>query len=115
VGSDPNLSSFSVLPPHWMVDNPVDDPDINAALQLMYGVKIARHPTSIAVLVRVLASVTYASDWLLETSGRYPGHPLSAVPLLQNPALLVRLKGKVTIEPSNSLAKATGIPLMLHS
>ena len=109
-GLDPNLSSFSVLPPHWTVDNPVDDPDISDALQLMYGVIIARHPTSIAVLVRVLASVTYASDWLLATSGRYPGHPLSAVPLLQNPDLLLRLKGKVTIEPSNSLAKATGIP-----
>ena len=109
-GLDPNLSSFSVLPPHWTVDNPVEDPDINDALQLMYGVILARHPTSIAVLVRVLASVTYASDWLLATSGRYPGHPLSAVPLLQNPMLLVRLKDKVTIEPSNILAKATGIP-----
>jgi hypothetical protein len=89
----------------------VEDLDNNDALQLIYGVILARHPaTSIAVLVRVLGSVTHASDWLLETSGRYPGHPLSAVPLLQNPALLVRLKEKVTIEPSNSLSKATGIP-----
>ena len=109
-GFDPNLSSFSILPPHWTVDNRVEDPDMKDALQLMYGIILARHPTSITVLVWVLASVTYALDWLLATSGRYPGHPLSAVPLLQNPVLLVRLKDKVMIKPSNSLSKATGIP-----
>ena len=41
-GLDPNLSSFSVLPPHWRLDNPVHaDPDIEDALQSMYGVIIA--------------------------------------------------------------------------
>jgi hypothetical protein len=109
-GLDPTLSTFSVLPPHWTVDDPVNDPDIEDALQLMYGVIIAQHPNSIRVLLRALASVTYASDWLLTTSGRYPGHPMSAVPLLQNPELLIRLKTKITIEPSNSLSTATGIP-----
>ena len=102
-GLDPNLSTFSVLPPHWNVDNPTNDPDINDALQLMFGVILPQYLSSIAVLLRVLASVTYASEWLLETSGKYPGHPLSAVPLLQNPELLFRLKFKVTIEPTNSL------------
>jgi hypothetical protein len=109
-GLDPNLSTFSVLPPHWTVDDPVHDPDIEDALQLMYGVIIAQHPNSIAVLVRLLASVTFASDWLLASSAQYAGHPLSAVPLLQNPELLNRLKMKVTIEPTNSLAISTGIP-----
>ena len=64
-GLDPNLSTFSVLPPHWTMDDPVHDPDIEDALQLTYGVIIARHPNSIAVLVRLLASVAFASDWLL--------------------------------------------------
>ena len=109
-GLDPNLSTFAVLPPHWTVDNPVRDPDIEDALQLMYGVIIARHPNSIAVLVRLLASVAFASDWLLASSALHPGHPLSAVPLLQNPELLNRLKTKITIEPTNSLAVSTGIP-----
>ena len=109
-GLDPNLSTFSVLPPHWTMDDPVHDPDIEDALQLMYGVIIARHPNSIAVLVRLLASVAFASDWLLASSAVHPGHPLSAVPLLQNPELLNRLKTKITIEPTNSLAVSTGIP-----
>jgi hypothetical protein len=110
-GLDPTLSTFSVLPPNWTVDDPVNDPDIDDALQLMYGVIIVgQHPNSIRVLLCVLASVTYASDWLLTTSGRYPGHPMSAVPLHQNPELLIRLKTKITIEPSNLLSTATGIP-----
>ena len=57
-----------------------------------------------------MASVAFASDWLLASSAVHPGHPLSAVPLLQNPELLNRLKTKITIEPTNSLAVSTGIP-----
>jgi hypothetical protein len=92
------------------VDDPVNDSDIEEAMQLMYGVIIARHPNSIAVLVRLLASVAFASDWLLASSALRPGHPLSAVPLLQSPELLNRLKSKITVEPTNSLAVSTGIP-----
>ena len=109
-GLDPNQSTFSVLPPHWTVDSPVEDADIGEGLHLMYGVIIEEHPTSIAVLVRVLASVTCASDWLLETSARHCGHPFAAIPLLQNQHLLLRLKVKVTIEPTELMAKATGVP-----
>jgi hypothetical protein len=32
-GLDPTLSTFSVLLPHWTVDDPVNDPDIEDALQ----------------------------------------------------------------------------------
>jgi hypothetical protein len=109
-GLDPNHSKFSVLPPHWTVDNPVEDADIGEGLYLMYSVIIEKHPTSIVVLVRVLASVTYASDWLLETSARHRGHPFAAIPLLQNQHLLLRLKVNVTIEPTELMAKATGVP-----
>jgi hypothetical protein len=52
----------------------------------------------------------YASDWLLATSAKRPGHPFSSVPLLQNPELLFRLKQKVTVESTTSLSVATGIP-----
>jgi hypothetical protein len=55
-----------------------------------------------------LASVVFASDWLLATSGRHVGHPFSAVPLLQNPELLLCLKAKVTTEPTETMSKSTG-------
>ena len=70
----------SVLPPHWTVDDPVYDLDVEYSLQSMFGVIIARHPNSIVVLVQLLASVASASDWLLASSAQCPGHPLSAVP-----------------------------------
>jgi hypothetical protein len=60
--------------------------------------------------VQLLASVAFASDWLLASSAVHPGHSLSAVPLLQNPELLNQLKTKITIEPTHSLAVSTGIP-----
>ncbi len=85
-GLDRSLSMFSVLPPHWTMHNPVHDPDIEDALQLMYGVIFARHPNSTADLK--LASVAFASDWPLASSALPPGHLLPAVPLLQNPELL---------------------------
>ena len=98
-GLDPNHSTFSILPPYLTVESPVDDVYIREGLHLMYGVLIEKKPTSIAVLVWVLASVTYASDWLLETSARHRGHPFAAIPLLQNQQLLLcPLKAKVTIE-----------------
>jgi hypothetical protein len=34
-----------------MVDNAVKDADIHDAMQLMYGVIVAQHPTCIGVLV----------------------------------------------------------------
>ena len=109
-GLDPNDSAFSVLPPHWNVESPVDDPLINKALCNMYGTILAKHPRSIAVMVRLLASVTYASDWLMDIAAKNPGHPFSGLPILQNVELLSHLKGKVTLEPTLSLSKATGIP-----
>jgi hypothetical protein len=94
-----------------MVDNPVEDADKHDALQIMHGVIVAQHPTSIGVLVQVLASVlVVASDWLVETSGRHAGYPFLAVPLLQNPELLLRLKTKVTTEPTETMLKSTGVP-----
>ena len=61
-GLNPNHSTFSVLPPHWNVQSAVEDEDISAGLELMYGEIIRRHPRSIALLARLLAAVTYSSD-----------------------------------------------------
>ena len=109
-GLDPNDSAFSVLPPHWNAVSPVDDPHIKEALHSMYGTIISKHPRSIAVMVQLLASVTYASDWLMDVAAKNPGHPFASLTILNNPELLNLLKGKVTLEPTLSLSKATGIP-----
>ena len=116
-GLDPNDSKFSTLPPHWNLESPVNDDDIKEGLAIMYGVIATNHPASIGVLVRLLASVTYASDWLRETAAKSnPGHPFFAVPLLQNPELLSCLKAKVTESNSrtNSIHVYSQLQVCLH-
>ena len=76
----------------------------------MYGVIVEKHTTRIAVLVWALACVTYASDWLLETSARHRGHPFAAIPLLQNQQILLCLQAKVTMKHTELMVKATGVP-----
>ena len=61
--------------------------------------------------MRVLASVTYSSDWLREVTVANRRHPFSTIPLLQNPELMQPLKEKLRIEATvTSMAKTTGIP-----
>jgi hypothetical protein len=62
------------------------------------------------VLVHMLASVIYTADWLIEVSSTKPGLPFSAIPLLQSPTLIARLKTKVTLEPTEQMRQATGVP-----
>jgi hypothetical protein len=109
-GLDPNSSDFSVLPPHWNLASPLEDDDIKEAMQSMYANILRAHPTMTGVLVRMLASVVYASDWLIEVASTKPGHPFSAIPLLQSPTLLARLKTKVTLDmaPRNAREQCSG-------
>jgi hypothetical protein len=109
-GLDPNSSKFSILPPHWNVPSPFEDVDIKEALHLMYPNILKRFPLSTGVLVRLLASVVYAADWLIEFASTKPGHPFNGIPLLQNPLLLARLKAKVTLETTDSMRHPTGVP-----
>jgi hypothetical protein len=109
-GLDPNSSNFSGLPPHWNVASPLEDDNIKEAMQLMYADILQVHQTMTGVLVCMLASVVYTADWLIEVSSTNPGHPFSAIPLLQSPTLLARLKTKVTLEPTESMRQATGVP-----
>jgi hypothetical protein len=99
-GLDPNLSSFSVLPPHWTVPSPLDDEDISSGIECMFGSIARRHPSSLGLLSRVLASVAYSVEWIKEVTVTNRSHPFLAIPILQKPDLLARLKGKVTLEAS---------------
>ena len=67
-------------------------------------------PTSIGVLVRVLAFIVFVSDWLIAKSGSHAGHPSLGAPLLQNPDLVLRFKTKVSNEPTETMSISTGVP-----
>ena len=90
---DINSDGFAVLPPHFIYINPLNDPDIKEAMELMYPKILEKYGDSdhnpTGVLLRVLASVIYHSDWIKEVGNQTPGHPFLCILLLNNPELLM--------------------------
>jgi hypothetical protein len=118
-GLSPNSEDFAILPPHFTVGNPMENERIREAMELMYGPLLQKwagtkdsDPT--AVLLKVLPSIVYHSEFLQSIIRRVPGHPFAGIPLLNDPALLRDLKELVTIEPSPHVSTATGIPPHVH-
>ena len=62
------------------------------------------------VLLQCLASMTHHSSTILLHLKDYPGHPLLAIPILNEPKLLANLLPLVTTEPSDKIQAPTGIP-----
>ena len=115
-GLDPNKSEFATAPPHFMMEgNLMEDKDIHAAMYMMYGPILEKYkgnaeinPTGL--LLMVLASVIYHSSWISEIIIKKPGHPFSLMPLMNNPQLLERLRGKVGLKVGGQVSRITGIP-----
>ena len=97
-----------------MEGDPMDNAAVREAMDLMYGKIIETwgetpvDPTG--VLLKCLASVVHHSDWLSGFGDKSPGHPFLSLPVLNNPQLLLQLKGLVTLEPTGQVKAATGIP-----
>ena len=66
------------------------------------------NPTGL--LLRLLASIIYHSDWITQVANKNSQHPFLCIPLLNNPELLLCLKAKVTIEMTEGMPQATVIP-----
>jgi hypothetical protein len=115
VGLDPNKQSFATLPPHFIPSDPMADELIREAMDLMYGpILVAWRGKGVrdftGILLRVLPSVIHHSDFLDDWMRRIPGHPFCSIPLLHRRDLLLRLKGLVTTNATDSMKIATGIP-----
>ena len=111
---DIDSDDFAILPPHFLSTNPLDDDDVLEAMQLMYPKIIEMYTATendpTGVLLGVLASVIYHSDWIISIANQSGGYPFSCILLLNHPELLLCLKEKVTIEKSEGISRATGIP-----
>lgn len=108
----PNSEGFDALPPHFIMNDPMDDEDVKMGMELCFGVMVENHtdpfedPTSICLLL--LASLVNDCDWLLKTGAKYSCHPFSSIPLLNHPELIKKLQQKTTTKPG--LMTPTGIP-----
>ena len=64
-----------------------------------------------ALLLRCLACIVHHSDSLLEVVQKHNGaHPFASIPILIRPELLAMLKPLVTMDVSDRIRMATGIP-----
>ena len=102
-GLDAMLPSFSVLPPHFTMMNPMADENVKEAMHLMYGPILVQWADSdqdpTTLLLRVLASVVYNFDWIKKTAAARTDHPFNSIPLMFKHDLVETLKGLISIKP----------------
>jgi hypothetical protein len=114
-GLDPDSSEFVLLPPHWTIDNPMENETIAEAMRLLYATILQKWGSNEAfsvegLLLRLLPSIIYHEEFLREQIRAVPGHPFSKIAILQRPELMEALKPLVTLEPSGTVLISTGIP-----
>ena len=115
-GLDPTNASFGNLPPHWILNNPMENEDISHAMTLLSGPILAKHGGSAsdptAMLLRCAAYIVYHYESLFISNGySHPGHSFTKIAILHDRDLLQRLCDLVTTDPTYGVMhKATGIP-----
>jgi len=108
---DPNKPEFASLPPHFVLENPLENPDVAEAMSLCFALILEKHPQTGGLLLRGLACIIHHSDAMFESAQGVSGHDFHRIPIFQRPELLSRLKGLVTTKPTDGvMTKATGIP-----
>lgn len=115
-GLDPDSDDFATLPPHFNMANPMENPKVQQAMRTLYSATLQKYGDNpemnvVGLLLRVLPSLIYHSDFLLETiRAANAGHAFSKLSILHQPELLAELKELVTLSPIGSVTTATGIP-----
>jgi hypothetical protein len=92
-GLHPNSEDFAILPPHFIVGNPMENARICEAVELVYGPLLQKWDGTkdldpIDLLCKALPSLMYHLVFLQSTIGRVSVHSFAGIPLLNNPALL---------------------------
>ena len=110
-GLDPLSTDFTSMPPHFTCDTSNDD--IKEAMSLTFGSLIESNPDLEqlpGVLLILLASLVYHSTWMLGIAGDSTTHPFNNIALLNDAALLEKLRPLVSIQTGPKMPRATGIP-----
>jgi hypothetical protein len=114
-GLDPKKSTFSSLPPHWKLVNPMENERVALAMEMMYGRIMHHHQNTpdnpLAMLLRCLACIVHHSRSILAAMVANPGHDFAKLPILHDQDLLRDLRLLVTTQPTPGvMATPTGIP-----
>ena len=114
-GLNPTKATFGTLPPHWIPTNTMKNEHIKEAMELCYGTILDTWATNnksdpTGILLLFLASIVWHLDWIQTIVVANPNHQFAALPILQKSELMMHLRDLVTLEPTDSMPKATGIP-----
>jgi hypothetical protein len=107
-GFNPNDTTFDTLPPHFIVGN--ENPYVKIAMNLCFPKLLQRLDAMQDVdhfrglLLRVLASFVYNSEFISTKTG------FKSIPLLNNQPLLQSLKSLISTQHSSVVPQGTGIP-----
>ena len=108
---DPEDEMFATLPPHWKDEM---HPAVRRGIEITFGKLLTCHVNTdhnpIGVLSFLLASMVHHSDFLYEEIHKHAAHPFLNIPLLNDANLLMELKEQVTLEPTDTVKFATGVP-----
>ena len=107
-GLDPDSPSFAALPPHFVQG--MENEYIKEAMELCFGTVLEFHPDTTWMLLRLLASMVHEREYLNHVRAIVPNHPFTGIPILTRPNLLGELAKLVTMNPSEKIPRATGIP-----
>lgn len=110
-GFDPDSEDFGMFPPHFREG--MENEYIHEAMMLCFGPILEWWGGKFAIqgiLLLMLASMVWQSDWLMEFIDKDAGHPFQNIPILQDPDLLSKLKELVTLEPCNDVKNVSGVP-----
>jgi hypothetical protein len=108
---DPEDDHFDTLPPHWKDEF---HPSVRRGIKITFGKVLSCHEHTdhnpLGLLAFLLASIVHHSDWLFQEMGKHPGHHFYSIPVLNDHVLLKELKEQLTLEQTDTVPAATGIP-----
>ena len=87
-GLKPNEAGFATLSPHFNIINPLENADVQQAMQMLYQPIMTEYkqqsndPT--AILLRCLACIVYHADSLVEVMVENLGHDFSKLSILHD-------------------------------
>ena len=108
---DPNDPMFGVLPPHFKVG--YDNEDVKKFMFLCFGdmlIKFDEEATLLGVLLLFGASIAYHANELKAVAAGKSNHPFSTLPMFSDLPLLERVRSHITLQPSNNICAASGVP-----
>ena len=110
-GLDSNNSEFKILPPHFTCD--AEHPDVQLGISICYGRLIKKNEKSLhlnGLAQMLLASLIYHESFIVAFKRNNNRHAFGNITIFENRDLVERLRKLITINPTENIPCATGIP-----